>query len=252
MKILLIETGLPPSPVGESFGNYPNMFKNLLGNEIRADYEVCSIIRGDKVPDFNMEIDGKFDGIVILGSPHSVYEDIDWINQLKEVIRQAAQKKIPQIGICFGHQLIADALGGVVKKAPQGWGIGRHSYKIIDNNEVLKASSSGKLNLLVSHQDQVLQRPKSAKVIAASDFTPNAILLYKEERIITSQAHPEFSSDFIHELISSRRGTKFCEKLADEALKDVHEPADGDVLAKMFAAHFLGQKEQFIEHKRIA
>jgi GMP synthase-like glutamine amidotransferase len=244
MKILIIEPGLPPAPLKAESGFYPAMFKRLVSSEIKgAHYDVCSVICGDKLPNA-----GEYDGIVILGSPHSVYEDLPWINELVGFVKNAANHKIPQIGICFGHQLIAKAMGGYVAKAPQGWGIGRHSYEISHENisdfcpEICKNKKA--LNLLVSHQDQVLEKPEAAKVVAASDFTPNAVLHYEAQNILSCQAHPEFNSSFAYELIASRRGTRFPEEFADKALSDINEPVDGTLLAQMIAGHLKAAHQQ--------
>ena len=237
MKILIVETGLPPSPIPSEKGYYPTMFRRLLDAQVaNVHYETCSIITGDNLPN-----ETNHDGIVILGSPHSVYEDLPWINELVGFVQNAAKQKIPQIGICFGHQLIAKAMGGYVAKAPQGWGIGRHTYQIhreqLNKFDVAICPKKDHFNLLVSHQDQVLEKPDGAKIIAHSDFTPNAILHYEQENIVTCQAHPEFTSDFAHNLIASRRGTRFPEEFADKALANIHDDTDGDLIAEIIGQH---------------
>lgn len=244
MKILIIEPGLPPAPLKAESGFYPAMFKRLVSSEIKgAHFDVCSVICGDCLPDAI-----QYDGVVILGSPHSVYEDLPWINELVGFVQNAAKHKIPQIGICFGHQLIAKAMGGHVAKAPQGWGIGRHSYEIAHENigEICPVVCKSKkaLNLLVSHQDQVLEKPRDAKVVAGSEFTPNAVLHYEAHNIISCQAHPEFTPSFAHELIASRRGTRFPEDFADKALADINEPVDGELVAQIFASQLKTAHEQ--------
>lgn len=233
MKIYCIEVGTPPPPINDSFGYYPQMLENLLLPYLpMAKFATCSLINGDELPKF-----GTFDGFVIMGSPHGVYEDLPWIGSLMEFVIEAAKQKIPHCGICFGHQLIAKAHGGKVEKAPQGWGIGRHTYEVIDHIADGKEIKR-ELSLLVSHQDQVLEAPKNAKTIARSDFTPHAMLHYEDDCALTCQAHPEFSSDFAHALISSRRGTRFPEDFADLALETVHHDLDAHILADLMAHHF--------------
>jgi GMP synthase-like glutamine amidotransferase len=271
MKIYCIEVGLPPPPINDEFGYYPQMLEALLRPYIKeAHFATCSLIRGEELPQF-----GQFDGFVIMGSPHGVYEDLPWINALMEFVETAAKLKIPHCGICFGHQLIAKVHGGRVEKAPQGWGIGRHTYEVIDwpskynfidetderseedkakwpsaqvrrgraGVSVSEQAASDKkikqvLNLLVSHQDQVLEAPKNAKTIARSEFTPHAMLHYEDACALTCQAHPEFSSDFAAALISSRRGTRFTEDMADLALETIHHELDAHILADLMAHHF--------------
>lgn len=238
MRILIVEPGLPPAPLESFKGFYPAMFRRLLSNVISdCDYEVCSIVSGDVLP---QNVKSQYDGVVILGSPLSVYDDVPWIDELCGFVRDNASESLPQIGICFGHQLIAKAMGGYVAKAPQGWGIGRHTYDVnaesIANLPVALEGNKNAFNLLVSHQDQVLEKPKMAQLVAGSEFTPNAILHYSEERILSCQGHPEFTSDFAKELITSRRGISFDEAFVDNAIKDIDKPVDGALMAKMFAA----------------
>ena len=233
MKILCIEVGTPPPPINDSFGYYPKMLEDLLLPYIpNAQFSTCSLIKGDELPCLS-----SIDGFVIMGSPHGVYEDLPWLVDLIEYVKKAAIEKIPHCGICFGHQLIAKVHGGRVEKAPQGWGIGRHTYEVIakigDNKELKK-----ELSLLVSHQDQVLEAPKNAKTIARSEFTPHAMLHYEDACALTCQAHPEFSSDFARALISSRRGTRFPEAFADLALETLHHDLDAHILADLMASHF--------------
>lgn len=241
MKLVFIEVGRPPEPIGDSFGCYPKMLEDLIAPHFdKPEFQTCSMLDGDALPCLD-----NVDGVVIMGSPHSVYDDIPWIEPLMDLIREASSKKVPQIGICFGHQLIAKALGGDVRKAPQGWGIGRHTYEVNELPEFLKDANAHeveKLNVLVSHQDQVLEPPKGAKVLASSDFTPNAVIYYEEHCALTTQAHPEFTSDFAYALIASRRGTRFSEDFADKALETVHDPIDRNVLANWMVSFFKTHK----------
>lgn len=233
MKILCIEVGTPPPPINDSFGYYPNMLEKLLIPYLpMAKFSTCSLIKGESLPCLT-----QIDGFVIMGSPYGVYEDLPWLESLMEYILKAANMKIPHCGICFGHQLIAKVHGGRVEKAPQGWGIGRHTYQIVENVKFGKALKK-ELSLLVSHQDQVLDAPKNAKTIARSDFTPHAMLHYEDDCALTCQAHPEFSSEFAHALISTRRGTRFSEDFADKALETIHHDLDAHILADLMANHF--------------
>lgn len=236
MKLLFIETGRPPLDFGDSFGLYPEMLRQKLEPLLEnAEFFTCSVLNGESLPDLN-----TIDGIITLGSPYGVYDDVPWIKTLEEYIKTAAEMKKPQVGICFGHQLIAQAMGGKVMKAPQGWGIGRHTYEFMPTESfktICPKSLNYKINLLVSHQDQVLEKPESAKIIAKSDFTPFAALHYENEKILSFQAHPEFSPEFSSALIESRKGTRFSHEEADNALKTLSEPINSDIAVNMIAEH---------------
>lgn len=141
------------------------------------------------------------DGWFISGSPASVYEDLDWIRTGEEIVRAALAEERPLVGICFGHQLIAQALGGRVEKAAVGWGIGAQRYETVEPLPYLDGDS---LTLLASHQDQVVEVPAGATVWSTSDYCPVAGLTIGE-RMLTVQGHPEYSPALVSALYDSRR-----------------------------------------------
>lgn len=246
MKILLIETGCPPDTILDQFGDYPQMMEDFLAPFLQfAEFQTCSLINNERLP----ALDG-ISGIIILGSPHGVYDDIVWINPLMHFIKNAADNFIPQIGICFGHQIIAKAMGGIVEKSAKGWGIGCHSYNCL--SPLSTKIALDELNLFVSHQDQVLQKPESAIVIASSDFTPNAILEYPRHNILSCQAHPEYSREFIKAIIEYRRGSRFSDELADFAIASLDSEINSHEFAQLMANHLLGQQGASVYEKRRA
>ena len=149
------------------------------------------------------------DGWLITGSPNSVYDDLDWIRTGEEIVRAALAEERPLVGICFGHQLVAQALGGRVEKAAGGWGIGAQRY---DTVRPLPYLHGGAITLLASHQDQVVQAPPDATVWSTSAYCPIAGLTVGE-RMLTLQAHPEFTPALVSALYDSRR-----ERIGDEAV----------------------------------
>ncbi|MCX7203357.1 MAG: hypothetical protein NTV17_14140 [Burkholderiales bacterium] len=179
------------------------------------------------------------DVALITGSAAGVYDDLPWITPLKNWIQRAADCGLPQVGICFGHQLMAEAFGGRAHKAPQGWGLGRHAYQVTGTEPWMRSAPQA-LHLAASHQDQVLDVPSTARILAHSAFTPHAALAYDHAPAISFQGHPEFSPRFAEALIRSRRGTRVSEALADEALSSLQAPLDSDVVAAWIAG-FLAQ-----------
>ena len=124
MKITIIETGLPPEDLRADWPGYPAMFEALISAvDDSFTYETVSIVRGDPLPD-----PAKLEGIIITGSAFGVYDEVDWMPALMDFIRDANEARTPQFGICFGHQAMAEALGGSVVKSDKGWGVGRHTY----------------------------------------------------------------------------------------------------------------------------
>ncbi len=201
MKITIVEVGRVPSAYEARFETYPQMFMAMFAESGQPfSFETVHVLDGEALP-----APDSLEGIVITGSPAGVYEDHVWLEPLRGFIRAAYAAETPMVGICFGHQIIADALGGVVQKSEKGWGLGRHSYNIVGQPEFL-AGAPDILNLVCSHQDQVIVAPVDAEVILASEFAPNAGLAYRSGKAISFQPHPEFSDDYVKALVEFRRG----------------------------------------------
>jgi GMP synthase-like glutamine amidotransferase len=110
------------------------------------------------------------------------------------------------LGICFGHQIMADALGGVVRKSEKGWGIGRHSYEVMARPAFMQTAPA-RLAVSCSHQDQVITAPEHAQTMLASSFAPHAGLAYRNGAAVSLQAHPEFTDEYALALAEMRQGT---------------------------------------------
>lgn len=136
------------------------------------------------------------DGWIISGSIHCANDDIPWINQLKDLTCQIVSADKPLVGICFGHQVIASALGGIVEPFSGGWAMGGHQYQI-DNNR----SST---RVIAWHQDQVIAKPDSAECIGSSPFCQFAFLHYPG-KVFTMQPHPEFSLALARDLLNAKQ-----------------------------------------------
>ena len=193
MSLAILETGAPPPELLADFGRYPAMFESLLGVEATS-YEVRA---GELPPDV-----AGHSAYLITGSAAGVYEDLPWIPPLMDFLR-AAKGKAKLVGICFGHQALAEALGGKVKKSPKGWGVGLHSYSVVRREEWMDDVPN--VSAPASHQDQVVVPPPGAALIAASAFTPYAGFSWDDGMAISFQFHPEMSPAFARALYDSRR-----------------------------------------------
>ena len=239
MRLTIIETGLPPVAIrGRYPGAYPKMFGDLFRQiDPEMSFETVALEAGDALPDPE-----TLDAILITGSAYGVYEDVTWMRTLKEWIGFAADARVPMIGICFGHQVIADALGGDVRKSDKGWGLGRHTYKV-ERHPSWMVPDAETFSIGVSHQDQVLREPADASVLAGNDFAPHASLVYSRAPIISFQAHPEFSDEFLSSLYSARRGNPLTEEQVDQAISSFETPDDNLLLAK-WMVNFLKENER--------
>ena len=192
MKIAILETGVPPDPLADKFGSYPDMFAELLGPGY--ELEVFDAQNG-ALPD-----PAAHGAYLITGSPAGVYDPLPWIAPLMDFIRAARDAKM--IGVCFGHQVMAEALGGQVIKSPKGWGTGLQDYDVVRPQPW--TNGERRVAVPASHQDQVVTQPPNTQVVATSDFTPFAALAWTDRPAISFQFHPEFSPAYAKALIEKR------------------------------------------------
>ena len=221
MRIGILQTGLAPDGLSDTMGDYPDMFAQLLdGHDFT--FTTFRVLEGQfpaSVTDCN--------GWLITGSRHGVYEDHPWIAPLEDFIRAAFAAHVPVVGICFGHQIVAQAMGGRVQKYAGGWAVGATDYDF-----------GGKtLTLNAWHQDQVTTAPPGAKVIASNDFCANAALLY-DDRALTVQAHPEFQPAFVDGLMQTRGKGLVPDPLMAAATARLATPLQDRTMAAQIAAFF--------------
>lgn len=234
MKVTIIEAGLVPERVGGAFGDYPEMTAALLRQaDPVLDFETVSVVTGAVLPD-----PGHLEAILITGSPASVYDNAPWITPLLQFIRDAADAGVPQVGICFGHQAIAQALGGRVDKAPAGWGVGLHTYKVVKDMPWMATAPRGEVSIAVSHQDQVLAPPEGATIFASSEFTPYAGLSFAGTPAISVQCHPEFSTDYSAALYESRKGRPLTDAQVKDAVTSLAGQVDNEILAQWIVSFY--------------
>ncbi|MEM8771465.1 MAG: gamma-glutamyl-gamma-aminobutyrate hydrolase family protein [Pseudomonadota bacterium] len=233
MHIHILETGAPPAPLDEEHPNYPTMFERLLAaSSEHFSFSSSAIFRGEIPPSV-----ASFDALLVTGSADGVYEGHDWIAPAEELIRAAAAAKRPQIGVCFGHQLMAQAFGGRVEKSDKGWGVGVHDYAV-RSLAAWMTPPQGRIACAVSHQDQVIDLPDGARVLAGSDFCPNGVITYAQGPAISLQPHPEFSHDYAEALMRLRRG-RIPEPLVDAGLSSLKGKSDRSLIGQWMANFYL-------------
>ena len=223
MKLAILETGTPPGDLESRFGDYPAMFARMRGSGF--DFESFDVQSG-RLPRYP---DGH-DAYLITGSPAGVYEDHAWLDPLRDFIRRAYSVRTKMVGICFGHQVIANALGGEVRKSEKGWGLGRHNYEILPFAPYFDLPRAS-LSIACSHQDQVITPPEQARVVLRSDFAPNAGLVYRNGAAMSFQPHPEFGDPYARALIDLRRG-RASDDVIEKAGASMCQPSDSALLVR--------------------
>ena len=224
MKIGILQTGHVPEDLKEAHGTYPVMFERFLaGNGFEfQNYPVVDRVFPENPHDA--------DGWLITGSRHGAYEDHAWIPPLEDLIREIYAADIPMAGICFGHQIMAQALGGKVERFGGIWGVGNREYTHTDGS---------KSTLLAMHQDQVVVKPPEATVTATAEYCKYAAFTYKN-KAMSIQPHPEFTREFMKELVEQRSGTVIPEEQAQPGLKTLDQENDSPKFA-LEIAHFFKQ-----------
>lgn len=200
MKLGILKTdAVRPEWVSE-FGEYPDMFAALLSSaDPGLEFTVYDVTCGEYPADID-----EVDAYLITGSKSSVYDDQPCIAALMDFVRQLHQRRKKLVGICFGHQLVAQALGGLTQKSPKGWGVGLHTHHF---SLAPAWHDQGDLDLaiLVSHQDQVVSVADDMQVLAGSEFCENAVCQLGDH-ILTFQGHPEFVPAYAEAIMTSRKG----------------------------------------------
>ena len=233
MNIGLLECDHVEGRVARIQGGYREMFATLLEPHLaEASFRYYDACHG-ALPAAPAECDAY----VCTGSRYSVYDQRDWIPPLGEFVRKVREARVPFVGICFGHQMLAQALGGQVARAPQGWGVGVHEMSIVGPEPWMRPERVA-CRLQYMHGDQVLALPPGARVLARSEHCEVAMFRVGET-MLGIEGHPEFSGAFNEALIRARREHIGIET-ADRALAGVNGPTDSPVVGKWVAEFLRG------------
>ncbi len=219
-RIGVLETGRNRPELEQRFGTFADSFRVFLDpHEQKAEFQAFMACDGE-LPDNP----GSCDSYIITGSAASVYEELPWIAPLESFVRDAA-RTVPVVGICFGHQLIAQAFGGKVEKAQAGWGVGAHFYDVAEQPSWM-SPPAGRFGLIVSHQDQVVVPPDDAQILASSAFCPFAMMQIGPN-IMSMQPHPEAPRDYAEAIYRRREDILGSDTVAD-AVASMHQETHED------------------------
>lgn len=221
MRIGILQCGHFPIVDGYPTKTYSDLYSDWLANR-GLTFETWSVV--------DMEFPASVqdaEGWLISGSKFGAYDDAPFIPKLEVFIRDIYAAGVPMVGICFGHQIMAQALGGTVEKYHQGWSIGRTEYAFGDKTVPLNAW----------HQDQVIQPPSEATTTGSTDFCAHAAFAYKG-RAMSVQPHPEFNAGEVDLLLEARAPGVVPPDLISVAAEDQGQPLANAALADQVAAFY--------------
>lgn len=234
MKIGILKTGDIPDDIDTEFPTYSHMIADMLENAgLDAQYEFFDILAGN-FPDSVTSCDGW----LVTGSKFGVYEDHVWIAPLKRFIQSAFAQSVPMVGICFGHQIIAAALGGTVAKTDIGFLCGNNAYELTDHLSFMNQSDKD-FTIQAMHQDQVITLGEAARVLAKSAHCANAALTYGDT-VLSFQGHPEFSARYSRDLIETRTPQFIPPERGKQALENVDDNNQSGLVARWIADFYRG------------
>lgn len=202
-------------------GSYPDMIHAWLPS---VETEIFHVV-DDDFPPSAMHCDAW----LVNGSRFSVYEEIPWIRRLQAFVREIQRVQRPYVGLCFGHQLLAESLGGKVAPSPQGWCVGVHRFTIHQQHAWMNPFPD-EVQLLMMCQDQVQQLPPGAELLATSSDCPVGMFLV-DGRMLGIQAHPEFTPSYDRALMESRVERIGAEKV-QRGLDSLQTPLDANLIGE--------------------
>ena len=220
MRIGILQCGHVPEEAAAEHGDFSAMFARLLAGHGFA-FRTWSVVDMDFPAGVH-----EADGWLVTGSKHGAYEDHPFIPPLEALIREIHGARRPLVGVCFGHQVVAQALGGRVERWPGGWALGRRLYRI---------EGMGEVALNAWHQDQVTELPPGARVVGEAEACRVAALAYGDHAW-TIQPHPEFTPELIATFVTSRRGTgDYPDDRMERAAANAALPVDAARVAERMA-----------------
>ncbi len=220
LRICILEADDLHPQLQPQYHSFGQMFVRLLGSQSRAArFEIYNVVRGEYPPS-----PAQYDAFLVTGSKADSFGGEAWIVRLREYLLIRYRAGDVLLGVCFGHQILALVLGGLTERADRGWGVGVHSYRMLQM-PVPELAQRSQLQMLISHRDQVTRLPAGAELLAASDFCPNAAFML-DDRVLCFQGHPEFTHDFSRSLLQIRQGIYTPEFYA-RGLDSLHQEHDG-------------------------
>lgn len=231
MRICILDLDTPPPELADEHGTFASMFVDWLGPAMpEARFTPVVVETGHEVPQA-----GEYDGFLITGSRHGVYDELPWMAHVARLIRDASDARVPVTGVCFGHQLLAETYGGRVVKSPGGWVLGNMDYRASEAG--VRMFGDARVEALAMHQDQVVEAPPAAEILLGNDQCPIAALEY-DGPALSVQFHPEFTRAFMFGLMETFGGERVPMKQLQQAMENLKAAPSRDKVAQTFASFY--------------
>ena len=233
MKVCVLDNDVLDPAVAATYISYGAMFERLL-REAGADWtiDIFNTTQGQYPASF-----ADYDAVMLTGSRADSFSQEPWVLELRQRVDGILAAKQKLVGVCFGHQLVGLCLGAKVGRAPQGWGQGRMTYQW-HSPDFPQAEGRQDISLLASHQDQVLELPNGARLLASNDFCPVAAYAV-DEHVFCVQAHPEFVESYSGYILNSRR-KMLGEAIYNKGMDSLGDGHDGAHVGRMMVAFIEG------------
>lgn len=203
----------------ERVGGFEQLVTRTLADVWSGGFSYVDVRTSESLPD-----PSQFSGFIVTGSASSVTERAAWMLRVERYLAGVVESEQPVLGICFGHQLLGQALGGLVEQNPRGREMGTVELEIVADDPLLDRNSQPSL-AQTTHVDSVTVLPRAARVLAATALEPHAALRFGP-RAWGVQFHPEFDAEVMREYVETRAELLLREGRDPEALLKRIAPAD--------------------------
>jgi GMP synthase (glutamine-hydrolysing) len=200
--LCVLVTGETVAPVREQFGEFQQLFERALGDRWRGGF-VAIDARSARASSVDFS---AFSGVIVTGSPSSVTERAPWMLDAEAALRSLVREERPLLGVCFGHQLLASALGGRVQRNPKGRRLGTHRVRLRVADDPLFRGVDRELLVNVSHEDHVGLPPSHPSIVHLAETDHDEFHAFRAgPRAWGVQFHPEFSDEVTRGYVHARR-----------------------------------------------
>jgi GMP synthase-like glutamine amidotransferase len=233
MRVCILENDTFDSRTAPHVSRIADLFVNLF-HEAGVEgwtFDAFNTVNGEYPESFDL-----YDAVVLTGSRADAFSSEPWVVELRERVNGLLATRKKLLGICFGHQILGYCLGAPVGRAPRGWNMGRMRYQWLAPDFVA-AHGSATFHLLATHQDQVLELPPGARLLASNATCPVAIFAV-DDHVLSMQPHPEMDATILGNLINMRRD-KLGEQKFSEGIESIRHAHEGVAVARLMAAFIM-------------